>query len=92
MILRTEQGIHSVLSHQYGKEILISLGLKSVNLIVTSEDIHLYILYCICIIIVPPTEMFIPPIERIIIVFESCKFIEVNPPLYVGVLVPRNKW
>ena len=35
--------------------------------------------------------MFIPPIGRVIIVFKSCKVIEVNPPLSVEALDARVK-
>ena len=45
-----------------------------VDVFVTLECIHLYILYCILLYLVVP-------IRRIINVIKSCKIIEVNPPL-----------
>ena len=44
------------------------------DVFVTSKFIHLYILYCIS--LYPDV-----PIMRIINIINSCKFIEVNPPL-----------
>ena len=35
--------------------------------------------------------MFVPLIGRVINIIKSCKFIEVNPPLYVEALDPRVK-
>ena len=48
--------------------------LQCFDVFVTSECIHLYILYCIS--LYPDV-----PITRIINIIKSCKFIEVNPPL-----------
>ena len=50
-------------------------SVQSVDVFVTSECIHLYILYCIS--LYPD----VPPIERVINIIKSCKVIEVNPPL-----------
>ena len=47
----------------------------SVDVFVTLECIHLYILYCISLY---PN---VPPIRRVIDIINSCKLHEVNPPL-----------
>ena len=54
-----------------------------VDLFVTSECIHFYILCCIS--LYPDV-----PIERIINVINSCKIIEVNPTLLIEGKIPHS--
>ena len=69
-------GAHAlvVLVHPLWLSVHVSLSV-CVDVFVTSECVHLYILYCIS--LYPD----VPPIGKVINIINSCKVIEANPPL-----------